>query len=249
MLKDVLEPIPDDAELIVASQSCDVAQSGETEPVVEVMIATRISKLDGNNTYNKNPRKLHLSATRFSEENVQEKTYLEIQATDKLQIPKPRFFGKRPDDKTVVSSASVNSFSKWLAGRYDRPALPTTFNDALARSDPNSRKRKKYAKNASPFTSGIYVEISPNRELTQGEQYTVNLLGLIPPNLSEHADDVEKELKALAFLMAEAGMSVRTYARTEDQITIALLKNFQRLYFDDISFKNDDPLPPEVQSR
>lgn len=249
MLDGILEPVACEQELIVISQSCDLVQSNDQEPVVEAILAERISALDGNYTFNKNPRTLHLPMRQSAgADQIVENVPLRIAAKDKLGIPKSRFYGKQPDREKAIQSESLRGLVSWLAARYSRPALPTSFNDALDRSDAGRKKRKKYAQRASPHTSGIYVEITPNREIMSGENYSVNVLGVLLPSATEHRAAVEDEIRALGDLMTNAGMDVHIAVQTEDEVSISTLKRFQRLYFDDLSFRSThDPLPVEVQ--
>jgi integrase/recombinase XerD len=49
---------------VVISHDCDLAQLPDAEPMVEVILGKRIDRLDGNYSYAKNTRRLHLSFTR-----------------------------------------------------------------------------------------------------------------------------------------------------------------------------------------
>jgi hypothetical protein len=47
---------------VVISHDCDLAQSPETEPAVEIIVARRVQAADGNFTHAKNSRRLHLKS-------------------------------------------------------------------------------------------------------------------------------------------------------------------------------------------
>ena len=48
---------------VVVSHDCDITQTAEIEPNVEVIIGHIIATSDGNCTHAKNPRRLHLPCT------------------------------------------------------------------------------------------------------------------------------------------------------------------------------------------
>ena len=139
----------------------------------------------------------------------------------------------------------LNGYVHWLASRYTRPALPTTFNNRIARSD-SKNKRKKIAKSLDAGLSGIYVEISPNKELPENEDYSVNLLGLIAAGYTDDRGDIENKIEKYAEFMRSANMDVLVSVRSEDEISVAVFNRFQRFYYDDLSLRNKSSLPIEA---
>ena len=64
-LLDIID-VPNEAglELLLASQSCDIANNNlDIDPYIEVSIARKINTPNGNLTHNKNPRILHTYIT------------------------------------------------------------------------------------------------------------------------------------------------------------------------------------------
>lgn len=51
---------PDDTVVIVATHDCDLAQLPESEAAIEVVVGRRIEAMDGNYTYAKTARTLHI---------------------------------------------------------------------------------------------------------------------------------------------------------------------------------------------
>jgi hypothetical protein len=47
--------------------------------------------------------------------------------------------------------------------------------------------------------------------------------------------------------MRQAKMDVTVALRNESEVSIAVIKRFKRFYYDDLSFKAEAPLPPEVE--
>lgn len=238
--------ITEDIYLIVASQSCDIANAGE--PIVEFSIAREIKSVDGNLTHNKHPRKLHIEA-KVDENGTINSLALEILAHEKICLSK----SKLPEDLTpepyiLLELNILQGYIAWLAGRYQRPALPTEFDrrfDAVW----SKGKRKKFSETGSEHILGIYVEIDPDAELEQDKNYSVNLLIIIPEDISEsQLKNVEKIANEYAKKMSDAGMDVfGPEIEKETRISIATWKRYKRFILDDLSYKNNHPLPPEVE--
>ncbi len=241
--------ISSDAHLIVASQSCDITNnSTENDPNVELLIARPISQKDGNLTYNKNPRQLHTelkvftgNADLFSYESV------EIKIAERILVPKEHLANFSPNDSAQLETDQLESCVNWLSARYNRPALPTVFNNRISQADPKAKLRKK-AKALNDKLSGIYVEIIPFDELSEGENYVVNLLGLVSEINESEIPKAESSLAAIAGILTAAKMEVKTAVLSEAEISLARIKRFKRFYFDDLSFRDDTDLPPEVSN-
>ena len=238
--------VDDNMVLMVASQSCDIANNQiMQDPNVELSVARVITALDGNRTYNKNPRLLHTTLLcRTNSVNVAAEKHVELKAYEKISIPKEVLVGLLPDTEQVLESKQLESYVAWLAARYSRPALPTEFNDRIARVDPKD-KRKKRAKSLNKDLSGIYVEITPDGEIAADEIYDVNLLGLVSADFSKAINVLEPALSELADIMRSANMNVAMAVRKESEISVAHIKRFKRFYYDDLSLKEEAPLPPE----
>jgi len=244
-----LDEVPPELELVVISQSCDIAQSVESEPYVEVIIAVPIERANGNLTHNKNARLLDTTITVATNDSQVSRTQnLQLSATKKLLIPKRRFAQLTPSRNKTLPRSLAFELAAWCAARYCRPALPTDFNEALAKVDRGGKKRRRLAKKVSKHTSAIYVEINPNRELLEGEHYIVNLLGVTLPSAAMHKNDVEVQMVELRELMESAGMEVELAIRGEDEVSLAVRRRFEPLHLDDISFKNSDALPPDIDT-
>lgn len=237
--------VPADAELVVISQSCDLARNEYVEPNVEVIVATRIDKVDGNYTFNKNGRTLDFTFVENTEtRGSTEDRHLRLQATKKIAIPKKRFDGKAPDLTKALPLETQKVLASWLAGRYSRPALPTDFNNAIEHADKNLKKLRRLAKRLSPHTAGLYADILPNRDLQEGEKYRVNILALVIPSATTKIPEVDRDAKQLKAILESAGMDVNYSVHSEDQISVSTTKRMQRFYLDDISYRENHPLPP-----
>jgi hypothetical protein len=119
---------------IVISHDCDLARPQGTEPDVEILVGALIPAIDGNCTYSKNPRKLHLTATSSGGD-----VYLELLATDKQAIPKQRLMSIQPCGSHVLPTKELRTLQRWLAARYYRAAFPDGFNDRLQKTGLDSK--------------------------------------------------------------------------------------------------------------
>ena len=228
--------------LVVASQSCDVASSQEEYIELSIVRLLRAGEFSKQYSHNCHPRVLHIEANSNSSD---EKINLKLQAHEKIQIEKQLLEEHTPDSSINFSEENLNQYVDWLAGRYKRPALPTKFDQLIAFSDKKG-KRKKIAKRANDYLTGIYVEIYPNRDINDGETYSVNLLGITSGEQSiTFATDV---LNDYADILKDAGMDVSvSKVGTEFQISLGTLRQYQRINFDYLSYEESNPLPPDTR--
>jgi hypothetical protein len=238
----------DNIVLIVASQSCDIASNNiDDDPFIEFSIARVIEKTNGNLTFNKNPRVLHTELLHRTENSdISNSVFLQLLAFEKIQIKKSDIIQFSPDENMLLVNEQLRCFVAWLASRYSRPALPSSFNDKIAEVD-SKNKRKKKAKSIDNILSGIYVEIIPDKEINTDENYKVNLLGLIASDFDGDLSKAEVVMAEYAKIMESAGMDVVVSVKSEDEISITVIKRFKRFYYDDLSLKSGTEVPPETQ--
>ena len=252
-IKDLLDTVDISYEeglvLLVASQSCDIANNNiESDPYIELSLGRVVSKINGNLAHNKNPRLLHTVFTcRTEDAEVFSETPIEFKAFEKIAIPKGGLVELLPDQSRVLEEKQLKSYVAWLAARYSRPALPTAFNERLKSADPKDKLRGK-VKKGNEQLSGIYVEIIPDAEISGDESYHVNLLGLLPAGFDGDHSKAKSAIDVYADVMRRAGMDVLADVSTEDSISIAVITRFKRFYYDDLSFRDDAPLPPETKT-
>ena len=237
----------DECILIIASQSCDITNfKVEDDPILELSIGRVVKAQNGNCTFNKNARILHTELKyKSNNSTVSEDVFVELKACEKIQIDKSMFLDICPDGKRILVNEQLKGYVGWLAARYSRPALPTAFNDRISKVDPKN-KRKNKAKSANDLLLGIYVEIIPDKEISDDQVYMVNLLGLVPANFSGDVKKVKAAIDGYSEILTKAGMDVTVAISGEDQVSIADIKRFKRFYYDDLSFRNDSELPPET---
>ena len=232
-----------DILLIVASGSCDVANGAD--PVVEFSIARSIARVDGNFNYNKNPRCLHCNL----ESALLSQLCVDLKAHEKVMILKDHIpINIAPDTEIRFSQNELNFYVDWLAARYKRPAFPTEF-DRRIDSAWDKGKRKKVAAKVSDKLIGIYAKVYPDTEITAPQNYAVDLLALVVPNLTpEDQKDIQDLIAKYKKALVDAKMDVGIEKiLTESKVSIATLKQYKRFNLDELSYRNDDPLPPEIK--
>lgn len=235
-----------DFDLIVVTQSCNLAN--EAVPTVQLAIAHHIDKRDKQKEYNKHPREFDMYYSFVHEEDGESKSMeqnIRINILEKVFVHKSHLLTTTFNSDAVINDLELRSFVDWLGCHYTKPALPTEFNnqiDVVRRK--NSKKFRKKEKGLSADFLGIYVLISPDRDLHKGEKYSVNMLGLVDPN--SDIENAQKCLVEYADLLKEANMNVNFFAKHSTKVSVALLQDYQRLYLDDLSYGGGEPPPPDV---
>jgi len=181
---------PDDTMVIVASHDCDLTQTPDREPYVEVIVGHQISEVDGNNTYAKNPRTLHI-------EFQNDKSILcEFFITEKRSIPKEVLADFVPHSDASLAPADLYAFQCWLAARYSRSAFPDEFERRLNEAN-LTEKIVKAVKPSSSAIKAILFDISGGPEIAQGLD-DIYLLDIILLYASEpdalHAEVIAKKV-------------------------------------------------------
>lgn len=248
VLRSVSDEIPDGCYLIVASQSCDVCAASATEEYIEFSIAWKLESVDGNFLFNKHPRCLHMKVIDNSKDEIGE-LYFELRANDKIRIKKEDIENAKkiqPFTDLRLNEQTVEQYTNWLAGRYNRPALPTDF-ERLLNEQWQKRKREKTTEKVNDYLLGIYVDVSPDRDICDDESYLVTLLFLITAETEKNAEimqQVHNLSEQYIEAMEKAAMKIlSTHIKTETQVSIATFKNYKRLFLDSLSYKNNTPIP------
>ena len=163
---------PDDTLVIMATHPCDLAQLPDKEPLAEVIVGHRIDRLDGNNTYAKSSRTLHI------EFEGRESLLAEFVITEKHFIPKEELAKFVPDSLYHLSPESLSTFQIWLASRYRRSAFPDEFERRMKSSTLGS-KISKIIKPSSEMITAVFFDVDEGREIPKTEPDDTYQLGII----------------------------------------------------------------------
>lgn len=229
--------------LVVASGSCDVANP--SDPYIEFSVARYIDNVNGNFNCNKNPRKLHCSL----ESSMTNGFSIEMLAHQKISLPKSKIpHGIKPDPGIKFSQQELFFYVEWLAGRYKRPAFPSEFDIRINRAWDKS-KRKKESLTVSEKVLGVYAKVLPDAEILPDQIYKVDLLAIIVPDLDVNNQDyisIENLLKKYKDVLESEKMEVDSIKiLPESKISISTFKQYRRFNMDELSYKQNHPLPSE----
>jgi hypothetical protein len=223
-----------DGLLIVVSQSCDLVHYKlDDEPYVECIECHPIEKMDGNYTHGKNPRRLHIPVVR---ENDQEQI-VEIRPYRIHRFDRNVLCRIYPDNKYYLSEKSCRILSRWLASRYAREAFPDEF---IRRLYAVKKKMEKKASQLADTVTGIYMQINPDREIGEQENYSVNLLALVEADSEDNAQDVEVLMQEYAELMRGELMDVRFKVMPEDKVSVFLMRSYKKIDWDHITLRGHE---------
>ncbi|MDN4502930.1 hypothetical protein QX776_11005 [Alteromonadaceae bacterium BrNp21-10] len=232
---------PREYVLIVATQSCNLANSAVNS--AQLCIGRKIGNTNPAFEYNKHPRILDSYYVEVTETETLQQS-MRINILEKVFVQKELLLSFRFNDDILFGTQELKSFVDWLGCHYTKPALPTSFN-ALLDSGKQKRKRK-LEKNLSHDFSGIYVKLFPNTELAPDEKYQVQLLGI----LVENSDATRAKLAMDNFVsyFQEVGIEVNAAVnRLPSQVNLAVIKDFSRLYLDDLTYRENGELPIEIE--
>lgn len=240
--------VPHNMIAVLTTHSCDIANNKlEDGPFIEIMMGGCIDKINEHYAHNRNPRVLHATLNkRTGDISVSEDVFVEFKAYQTIKIQKGQFLNIQPSLQLFLVNQELRSFISWLAARFSRPAHPTSFNEKIQKVD-SKKKQRKLAKTLETSITGLYVAIFPDEEISEDQNYDVNLLALVSPEHSGPLDSVESDVAELANIMKQAGMNIEYRVASESEISIATLRGFKRFYYDDLSIRaNNNQLPPEV---
>jgi len=241
----LLEPCDDqrgDDDIgIVISQSCDLIHDDFiAEPYAEIIIGTIVQEENGHFTAAKNPRLLHL---RLSHQDGSEQA-IELTPIRRYRVERSQLIDIVPDQTRYLQKQQIQYLARWLAGRYERAALPTAFNDRVkAAGNKAEKKRQKIHRRLSPYISGLYIKILPFKELQPHEQYHVQLLALIPADFEGDFESINKDVQDLENLLTQENINVTSRAAQENKITVATLRRFERFPLEYLSLREEPPHP------
>jgi hypothetical protein len=150
---------PDDTIAVVVSHDCDLAQLPNTEPDVEVIVGHRIEAVDGNFTYGKNARRLHLA---FS--GTTDRLTVNLFANHKMPVEKEKLAEYPPVETLRLTATELTILQRWLAARYRRSAFADEFERRL--EDTGLRDRLgRILKSFGALISAIYFDVDEGEEV------------------------------------------------------------------------------------
>lgn len=167
---------PEATAIVVISHDCDLAQSCQGEPDVEVIVGRYVDEPQGNFTHAKNLRKLHLPYTRGSQQAV-----VELLANGKRTLPKEGQDGladHQPDMNIKLGPEEQAILQSWLAARYRRAAFPDEFDRRLNEETGLREQLAKILKSHGMHIPAIFFDVDEGEEVKRNgadDVYTLSV--------------------------------------------------------------------------
>ena len=142
-----------EACVVVVSHDCDITQDPSVEADVEVVVGEWVARADGNLSYAKNARRLHLSLT-----GGEQSAIADLRSTGKRGIPKAQLDGLSPHPSVFPKPLERTILQRWLASRYRRSAFPDEFDqrlDATGLRDAMAKALKAHGQ----LISAVYLDV------------------------------------------------------------------------------------------
>jgi hypothetical protein len=150
--------------VVVVSHDCDLAQLPDVEPDVEIIVGRRLTSADGNCTYSKNARRLHLP---FS--NGNERLTADLLATGKRRVAKSDLAAFAPVRSISITVSERATLQRWLAARYRRAAFPDEFDRRLDTTGLRDRLAK-ILKSRGVFVSAVFFDVDRGEDIDRSGQ-------------------------------------------------------------------------------
>lgn len=223
---------------VVVSQDCDVVQSVDVEPDVELILGRRRDAPRPDCRFGRNPRELDL-------EIVGRTGAVTFRIRERVMASKEHLAAHRPAPVALVPR-DMALLAKWIARRYTRPAWPDAFNERLRAVD--DRLERLFKSGAGVPITSILLRLEPeDDELAEGEPYrlaawlTVSADSLMNDAASKCAYEFERRFKEIlgscdGIVLEEEGTEVRS----EDDVTMADLRELRRF---DRDYRSAAPKP------
>ncbi len=189
-----------DIVAVVVSHDCDIAQSAEVEPDVEIIVGRRLTAVDGNYSHAKNARLLHLTFSAGDE-----RLAAELRSSGKRQISKSDLAPFSPLMSIQPDRNEQNILQRWLAARYRRAAFPDEFNARLDQTGVRDRLGKTLKKYGGSI-SAVYFDVDGGLDVARSgedDTYAVGIYLLYStaadPNAAEQAANESADAIRKAF--------------------------------------------------
>lgn len=147
------------AVAMVVSHDCDLAQTPDVEPAIEIIVGGRVAAADGNFSHAKNPRRLHLPCTENGST-----IFLDLLARDKRGISKDQLAEHLPNTSMALTPDDRAMLQRWLAARYRRAAFPDEFVRRL-RETGLDRRIAKILEPLGVHLIAIFFDLDDGKEL------------------------------------------------------------------------------------
>ena len=235
--------------VVVVSHDCDLAiDDMRFEPNVEVIVGCIPGEPNGNFSWAKSPRTLHLEVTHDGAAVV-----IELVATAKRLVPKDRLAVFVPDATWSMSGNALSTLRSWLAVRYNRVAFPDPFVARLT----DSKVRSGLAKLIEPIhknLSAVYFDVDNGKEFdrSDGSAYELKIVLVYPPgdDPEEAADEIDRLITKIEGLFAKKHYDKdadkwndvhlkQCIAISEDDLTVSQARKLSEWRYEHMTLKDE----------
>jgi hypothetical protein len=183
--------------VVVISHDCDLANDDlHAEPHIEVIVGRVVSAPNGNFSWGKAPRTLHLPMRRNGATVI-----VELVMTSKHLVQKSTLANFEPDGAFTLNGEGLAVLRSWLSARYNRAAFPDAFVRRMQKTKVDERIAKKLEPHGA-LISFIYFDLDGGQtwERPDGEPYELSIVLVYPPGddpeaSAEAADEVAEAVK------------------------------------------------------
>lgn len=178
--------------VVIISHDCDLAQSPDVEPFVEVIIGRRVPQADGNYTNIKNLRRLHLPCTAGSQPVTVEliatgKELISKQANDEASLG---LADHQPDPDVRLKPEELRILQMWLAARYRRAAFPDEFDRRLKSETKLAERLGRLCKDTGSDIAALFFEVDSYKQISHSgsdDPYDLRIFVLYSTHLDPRA--------------------------------------------------------------
>ena len=248
---------PGERVFVVVSHDCDLAQPPDIEPKCEIMMGDIVGTENGNFSWAKNPRRLHLPFTAGKN-----KIIVDLTAQDKCLIDKIVLANHMPASSMCLTPEELRILQSWLAARYQRAAFPDEFEQRLknGRARVHEKLSKILAKTGEHIVT-IFFDVDRGKELDRDgadDPYELSIYLLYnvgkDPNIardvtSDAARDIETIFREAFFIDAEwQNIELLDVSSiSEEEMTVRQSRQLKRWNTDHLSLR-EKPQHPMLDS-
>lgn len=230
--------------VVVISHDCDLAIDNlVVEPHVEVIVGRQVLVANGNCTWGKAPRTLHIPMLHQGSEII-----VELVATAKHTVQKSDLAQSDPDLSFSLDGRGLKVLRSWLSARYDRSAFSDVFVERMKETKLDI-KLAKILEPRSDLISSINFEIDEGilYERPAGEPYALRIVlvyapGTDPDAAANAADSVVEEIETLCQERLKSGAEILLkgcMAISEDDMPISRAKVLMQWRLEHMTHKAD----------
>lgn len=236
------EPVSSDDQLVIVTQTCDILADINTEPNVEALACITNSDKGWVNNIDRNSHRYFL---------IDPASGLVALAQRRLQIAKPVLTLLRPNP-WPSDALRFKRFVRWLARRYDRPALPDILVAELQKpiTDALRKMDKRSPDVGAAFNRAVHDlrALLPRRE---EPPFEIELLLLVRPDqLSrDEADAIDIALANISSAVDSDNIQLSSRVASAEDISLSYYQETTPLFLEHLTYRGEEAVGLEPYER